>query len=135
MKYGFYAPYKASLRHRMLLVGIALAVLIAGIFLVLRLTGGPLPFNRAQWDTPTDWDDKTRHRMADGLLESGHLIGKSRAEIVNLLGEPPPTSYFRDFDLVYMLGPERRFIGVDSEWLVMRIGSSGKVSEALLVTD
>ena len=69
------------------------------------------------------------------MLESGSLVGKSRAEVVNLLGEPPPTNYFDEFGLVYELGQERGLFGIDSEWLVMRIDATGTISEALLVTD
>jgi hypothetical protein len=41
---------------------------------------------------------------------------------VALLGEPPKTEYFKEFDLVYYLGPERGFMGIDSEWLVLKLG-------------
>lgn len=135
LKFGRYAPYKPSWSHRLLLIGVPAAVLLAVAFFVVRVAYGPLPFDRSRWDVVTDWRDTTRHRMADGLLESGSLIGKSRAEIVTLLGEPPPTSYFDEFDLVYELGPERGFLGIDSEWLVMRMGATRTVSEARLVTD
>ncbi len=42
--------------------------------------------------------------MADRLVARGTLIGKTRAEAVELLGEPPQTGYFTDRDLVYWLG-------------------------------
>jgi hypothetical protein len=103
--------------------------------LAWHFTYGSLPFDRARWDRMDDWADKTRHRMADGLLQSGHLIGKSHAEITDLLDEPPPTSYFKEFDLVYQLGQDRGWIALDSQWLVMRLGADGKVGEAGLVTD
>jgi hypothetical protein len=135
LKFGLFTPYKPGWRHRLLLIGVPVAVLVVGGFFMLRVAYGPLPFDRVRWDATTDWQDKTRHRMADGLLESGRLIGKSRAEIVNLLGEPPPTNYFDEFELVYELGQERGLFGIDSEWLVMRIGATGTVSEALLATD
>ena len=72
--------------------------------------------------------------MADGLLKSNALIGKRRQEIVALLGEPPATSYFSEWDMVYVLGPERGFISIDSEWLVLRL-EHGRVAEARLVRD
>jgi hypothetical protein len=77
----------------------------------------------------------TRGCLVDDLLRSHELRGRSRSEVVALLGEPPKTDYFREYDLVYWLGPERGFISIDSEWLVMRLDSLGRVSEYRLVTD
>jgi hypothetical protein len=96
----------------------------------------PLPFV-ASWWSSVEWGDDwhRRQRIADGLLLRGALVGKSRTEIVDLLGEPPPTPYFADWSLVYNLGSERSFIGIDSEWLVLRIGSTGVVTEAAIVRD
>lgn len=76
-----------------------------------------------------------RLRMVDDLLSNEKLIGKTRQEVIVLLGEPMKTEYFNEYDLVYWLGPERNFISIDSEWLVMKLDSSGKVSECLLATD
>ena len=46
-----------------------------------------------------------------------------------MLGEPPKTNYFSDWDVVYWLGPERGLAGIDSEWLIVRIGEDGRVAE------
>ena len=73
--------------------------------------------------------------MADRLLARGTLLGKSRAEVVAMLGEPPETEYFREWHLVYRLGPERGLFGIDSEWLVLRIREDGRVAECRIVTD
>lgn len=62
-------------------------------------------------------------------------MGKSRAEVVVLLGEPPPTDYFRQYDMVYWLGAERGWLTIDSEWLVVRLDANKRVSEARIVTD
>lgn len=123
--------------HGRLAVMCAVAVIGVGAFFVQdRINHGPLPFNRKLWDAePKAWDDETRERLADGLLASKVLIGKLRADIVALLGEPPPTDYFREFDLVYWLGAERGLMRLDSEWLVMRLDATGRVSEAMIVTD
>lgn len=59
----------------------------------------------------------------------------SRSEAVGLLGEPDTTDYFADFDMVYWLGPERSFISIDSEWLVLRLGEDGRVTERRVVSD
>jgi hypothetical protein len=73
--------------------------------------------------------------MADRILAWGTLRGKSRSQVIKLLGEPPETGYFRKWELVYYLGPERGFISIDSEWLVLRFGRDGRVAEERIVTD
>ena len=52
-----------------------------------------------------------------------------------MLGEPPHTGYFKDWDLVYWLGRERGFISIDSEWLVVRLDPKGWVREYRIVRD
>lgn len=96
----------------------------------------PLPFV-AGWWTAQAWDDPLhkRHRIADGLLLAGRLVGRSRTEVVAFLGEPSPTAYFDDWQLVYNLGAERGWLSIDSEWLVMRTAGDGRIVEAAIVRD
>jgi hypothetical protein len=90
---------------------------------------------------PVAWQDKSqvqqgvRLGMADRLIARRTLIGKTRAEVVELLGEPPHTGYFADWDMVYWLGPERGFISIDSEWLVVRLAKDGRVVDNRIVRD
>jgi hypothetical protein len=91
------------------------------------------PFDPAAWAASDYWSGN-RNPMADELLRSRALIGRQRAEVVGLLGEPPETSYFSDWDMVYRLGPERGWLSIDSEWLVLRL-TNGNVSDARLVRD
>ena len=105
----------------------------------------PLPLDRCvgrQFDAAL-WRDTIRVQsaeaprgcMVDDLLARRPLVGETRAAVVALLGEPAPTPYFRHYDLVYWLGPERGLMSIDSEWLVMRLDPRGRVSEARVVTD
>lgn len=55
--------------------------------------------------------------MVDDLLARHKLVGMTRTDVDSMLGTPPQISYFRDFDYVYWLGPERGFMSIDSEWL------------------
>jgi len=73
--------------------------------------------------------------MADDLVNSQKLVGLTRQEVVAILGEPPKTEYFKEFDLVYYLGPERGFMGIDSEWLVLKLGPEGRVKRATIARD
>jgi hypothetical protein len=55
--------------------------------------------------------------------------------VTELLGEGDKTNYWNDWDAVYWLGPERGLFGIDSEWLVLRIGPDGRVMEYRVMTD
>ena len=80
-----------------------------------------LSFDSAKWKAGNE--DDIRIRMVDSLLRKYEFTGKSRAEVVDILGEPDKTGYFRDYDMVYRLGMERGFISIDSEWLVLYVAS------------
>ena len=108
---------------------IALGFMIPASVAVISCTGSPGDaFDTAQWSDEAQVEAGVRRGMADGLVADEVLIGRTRAEVVAMLGEPPPTEYFRNWDLVYWLGPERGFISIDSEWLVVRLSpeSSGR---------
>ncbi len=91
------------------------------------------PFDPVAW-AEADYGSGDRLPMADELLRSRALIGKTRAEVVTLLGEPPTTSYFSDWDMVYLLDPCRCLFPVDDEWLVVRL-DNGRASEVRIVQD
>lgn len=95
-----------------------------------------VPFDQDRWLGVTEWDDYTRHRMADGLIHRKELTGKTQAEVYALLGAPPPTNYFRTTcDDVYVLGVQRSWLfGIDSEWLCLTYDGE-YVSTARLVVD
>lgn len=128
------------------------AALTLAIFGLTVVTAGalrrhflPLPLDRCRTSKfkPSLWRDSAqvyseaavRGCIVDDLLEHHNFKGESRQAVVALLGEPKPTQYFSDYDLVYWLGPERSIMSIDSEWLVFRLDSGRRVSESGLVTD
>lgn len=94
-------------------------------------------FNQRVWqDTAQVYTPLApRGCMVDDLLATWPLVGRDSAFVLNLLGRPQSTPYFRNYDLVYWLGPERGLMSIDSEWLVVRFDVAGRVSEARIVTD
>ncbi len=141
-------PVKPVYNWRLRILIAIMLVLLIPFALLATVLGEPY-FDRigrcwrhTQFDQ-REWSDSTlvygrtapRECMVDDLLERQSLVGKTRAEVVSLLGEPRKTSYFDEYDLVYWLGPERSWISIDSIWLVIRIGPAGRVTEARLVTD
>jgi hypothetical protein len=130
------ASSRFSVRRALSLIAILLAVGLSTLAAVNYWKTRPLPFDRTVWNAePEDADDFRRHRMADWLLKQRRLLGMSRTEIVSMLGEPAKTSHFRSYDLVYVLGNERGWISIDSEWLLMRLDGSGHVSMAEIRRD
>ncbi len=72
--------------------------------------------------------------MMDELQGQHALKGLTRQEVIELLGEPTPTEYFSDWDIVYVLGPTPIF-PIDFEWLIIRLDENGRVSEYHQVSD
>jgi hypothetical protein len=97
-----------------------------------------LPFDAVAWKTRAadaghQWP--TRLRMVDDLLKQRRLDGLLREQVVEHLGPADQTAKWREWDLVYYLGPERSPLGIDSEWLVIRLDAGRKVSTYQLVRD
>lgn len=94
-------------------------------------------FNSTAWKSTLNAEvtnQPIRQKMVDDLLSRYRLVGMKKKEIDHLLGKPPATGYFKDFDYVYWLGPERSFISIDSEWLCIKF-KNNVASEATLMSD
>ncbi len=94
-------------------------------------------FDAPAWRLDQGQDRKwpTRLAMATDLVKSRILMGKTKGEILELLGPETETANWKDWGIVYWLGPERGFMGIDSEWLVVRYGSDGRAREVRIVTN
>jgi hypothetical protein len=102
---------------------------------VIKDYASRVAFDSAAWKAENgDAAQGVRVHMVDDLLARHKLVGMSRAQVEELLGVPPDTPYFREYDYVYWLGPERGFISIDSEWLVVKT-KDGIVVTATIVTD
>jgi len=112
----------------LLILGGAFYIFGDGLFVLLPRRH----FDPGLWKNAATFSS-VRLRMADDLIGSGKLQGLTRAEIFSLLSEPPKTDYFKEYDLVYYLGPERSSISIDSEWLVVKFGQDGRVAKAAIV--
>ncbi|HEY4309515.1 MAG TPA: hypothetical protein VGN12_08695 [Pirellulales bacterium] len=122
--------YQFSLGTMLLIAGVCLAALAWHVYQERSEA-----FNSESWRDPIMVERGVRLKMADGLIARGTLHGMSRSAVVEMLGEPPPPEYFRDWDIVYRLGMERRYMSIDSEWLVIRLGSDGRVIDYRIVRD
>ena len=73
--------------------------------------------------------------MADRIVARHVLRGMTSSQVTDMLGKPPATDYFREWDLVYWLGPERGFLSIDSEWLVVKLDQNEVVADFKIVRD
>lgn len=121
-------------KQRAVIVGAAIMIAIA-VAAVHQVWFPGRPFDRAAWTAAFDASNTVRAEMADRMIARRTLLGKSRADVVAMLGDPSTDGYFNEWDLVYWLGPERGFIRIDSEWLVLRLGADGRVAEHAIMTD
>ena len=93
------------------------------------------PFDADLWREGIQSHAAVRLHMIEPLVRSGTLDGLTRSQVVSLLGLPSTEGYFASWDLVYWLGPERGLIRIDSEWLVIRLGPDGRVSDYRIARD
>jgi outer membrane protein assembly factor BamE (lipoprotein component of BamABCDE complex) len=126
-------PLVAFATAQLLGLAVVLTVLLAGP--VVADYGSRTAFDSARWKIENLADAKgVRVRMVDDLLHKHRLKGMTREQIDELLGVPPHTNYFHEYDYVYWLGPERGFISIDSEWLVVKF-ENGVVKDARVLRD
>ena len=97
---------------------------------------GHSSFVRSQWMDTSLVRGKLAIRgcMVDDLLEMHELRGMTRERVVALIGEPDKVNDLPGYDLVYWLGPERGLVGIDSEYLVMKLDRSNRVTAVELIT-
>ena len=131
---------RLKMGRRKVLIAVAVFAGVLGVAAVAYSPPSqhPLAFDAAVWaqgeQVPFS-SDAPRLRMADGLVASGVLIGKTRMDVEAMLGPPTKTNKFKSYDLVYWLEGERGYISIDSEWLVVRFANVGTAREVRIVRD
>ena len=91
-------------------------------FLVLGIVFLGIKYKYEHTFSTSRWIEYPRERvkMVDSLLEKHVLVGKSKEEIIGLLGNETENAYFKEVNnFVYYMGDERGLISIDSEWLVI----------------
>ena len=115
---------------------IAVVILAIVLFLCYRSFFPGRVFDAEQWQVnASQRGAKVRLAMADRIVARKMLSGKTRTQVTEILGKPPATDYRSDWDLVYWLGPERGFLGIDSEWLVVKLDQNDVVADVKIVRD
>ncbi|WP_088041822.1 hypothetical protein [Bacillus sp. EAC] len=81
-------------------------------------------FSREKWME----DPSNRVNIVDDLLSEYNLVGKSKAEVIKLLGAPTEQASSKTVNtIIYYLGPEKGFPGIDIELLVIELDDNGEV--------
>lgn len=140
---GQSSPRKSS---RIVLIALVLSVAVG--FAVWRGATGSLSFDSTVWkrdsfqafaEKRVDLKSATRDRMVDDLLKRYRLTGMQQREVTTLLGEPDSTNKapFKDWDMIYWLGPDERdgFGALDLKWLVLKLDSTGRVTDFKVKVD
>jgi hypothetical protein len=86
--------------------------------------GGTAQFDRERWAN-ADLTGRERAEMMPSLLRDHPLTGMTRAEVVDLLGEPTATD--ANTQMVYVLGNDGSYTPIDNEWLLIDLDEQGRV--------
>ena len=87
-----------------------------------------VPFDRETWVRSAADPHNQRFAMAKSLVRDGRLRGKSRDEVISMLGESLPVDRFPGFDAVYSLCCNSDdYMPIDPAWLVIRFDNNSKV--------
>lgn len=116
---------KLELRY---IIGI---IVVLGVFLVVLMYKYEHTFSKDRWVKYP----RERVKMIDNMLKKYNLVGQSKEQIIEFLGEETQNAYFKEENnLVYYLGDERGVISIDSEWLILRL-TNNIVTEVEITTD
>ena len=90
---------------------------------------GTMPFDSRAWKArpyvEADGGDGTRYRMVRDLKDRVGLKGRTRQEVVDLLGPPDPGSNS------WKLGPSGKALESHSTFLTVEFGTDGRVNRVI----
>src|SRR5205085_5292484 len=96
------------------------ALTVRAAILVCLALAGCSPgdrFDQTAWKN-ADLTGRARADMLDDFLTRYPLKGRTRSEIIELLGEPTPTDKWEGAEMVYVLGNDGSYTPIDNEWLL-----------------
>ena len=117
-----------------LLAGCSKQVLPSGSYELIFVSSVWKKSETAKW---REGEDSVRQQMLGSLINE-NLAGKSREQVINLLGSPS-TKMDPDGEgpsLSYPTGPQREsYFGVDYEWLIIQFDSKNNYKSYYLASD
>ena len=125
------------MNNRMLAIsGIILAAAIVGFF-ASRSTVPDAPFRSETWKKVAgNRASNERLAMVNDLLDQGLLNGRSRNQVLELLGEAEPQSYFTSYgyQVIYTLGHGRGLLP-GPNYLAIKFNKDDRVAEMEVMQD
>lgn len=102
-------------------------------------TNTELTFDPNAWKNAVGAQTELRNKMLRDLLAKHNIVGMSKHEVIELLGEPDRKDRFSsdsgESDFNYNLGPETGgFISIDSDWLTIKFKGDSAI-EVLVTVD
>jgi hypothetical protein len=123
-----------------LVVGVLIVLIAMGatwaIVLGNKSPEGRRAFDAERWRSVDGRTSPERLTMIDDLVESKLLIGKTVAEVQEMLGQAEPVNYFENagYDIMYVVG-EGRGLLPGPEYLAIDISSAGTVQSIDVLQD
>ena len=114
-------------RRFALAITVAISAIVVMVVAMWSVLSGPA---QRQLFSPEDWrraDESERLPMAEDLLNSGFLTGRTRESVQQVLGPPdwtPPNRRSYVYDMVYehhLVFKEPRLLYVDFDWETGRV--------------
>jgi outer membrane protein assembly factor BamE (lipoprotein component of BamABCDE complex) len=84
-------------------------------------------FDRTEW-RDADLSGRARVDMLQDLLKRHPLKGRTRTEVVALLGEPTQTDKWKGAEMIYVLGNDGSYFAIDHEWLLIDLDQRQRVA-------
>ena len=113
----------------MIRLGWFLAFVVLAV-VIYRWWNPYLKFESKAWKS-ANWNTNTRIGMANYLIATGSLLGKTKAEVIELLGEPDGTIKPVGFQLSWYAGPGQSFLSFNS-YFVISLDQAERVKECVL---
>ncbi len=111
-------------------------LLLAAVFIGVHWWSTQGAFDPAIWRDETRFESGDRLPMAERIVESKALVGKTRAEVVEFLGAPSDPKRATATQLMYRLAPIKGWPKLQAQWLVVGInGDTGRVTQAFIVAE
>lgn len=73
--------------------------------------------------------------MLQDFLRRYPLEGRTKGEVISLLGEPTQTDKWEGADMIYVLGNDGSYMAIDHEWLLVDLDERERVVSVKRVVD
>lgn len=91
-------------------------------------------FDQAAWEN-ADLTGRERADMLQDLLRRYPLEGRTRTEVISLLGNPTQTDKWEGADMIYVLGNDGSYMPIDNAWLLVDLDDRERVISVRQVVD